>query len=163
MGARAVAAADLRHEQVYEHGEVVAGQTRAAEINVEADGTFIALQGSSQPRAELKLFSAYDGREQAGTKQRLVHRRLFATLRPVQRAVEEMALEVCGTWQMDGVKRVRIGGDGAAWVLELAEQFPFSEISYHLDRFHLHEHVQAAIGQDTEAYQAVARGIAALD
>ena len=65
-----------------------------------------------------------------------------------------------GEWQFDGEEKIRIGGDGAAWVKEGTDVFPGA--TYHLDYF-TYENAYRALGFNKNYYQTVAEKLYEID
>jgi PAS domain S-box-containing protein len=66
-----------------------------------------------------------------------------------------------GEWQFDGEEKIRIGGDGAAWVKEGTDVFPGA--TYHLELFHLRKRLTEALGFNKNYYQTVAEKLYEID
>lgn len=164
VGDAAIEQADERHRQVYEEGSVPDGQRQIRRLRIESDGTFIKLQRSKQKQAELKLFGVYEGRRKAARHEAVLkNRRLFGTLQPADRAWEECVIEVAEQWNLDGLKRIDFGGDGAAWVKKGPEHFPGVESRVYLDTFHLRRALLRGLSHDEKAYTKVAQAIVDKD
>lgn len=62
-------------EKVFERGEDPGGSRKAEKLHIEADGVSIAIQRSPKKRDEVKVGTAYEGKETEGNRVRLKERR----------------------------------------------------------------------------------------
>jgi len=152
--------------EVYEQGKVPEAGTRCPRILfVESDGVYIALQREGKRRAELKVGIAYEGWEKIGTQDRyrLREKTAYMSLADGDRFWEGFSLKLNKKYDLAGIERVVVGGDGAPWVKEGAE---IMGGCYQLDRFHLRRALLRALKGDVAAandvYQACITGNVAL-
>ena len=148
--------------EVYEHGKVPeAGKRRTSMLFVESDGVNIALQREEKRRAELKLGIAYEGWEKIGRQDRyrLKEKTAYMSLADGGRFWEGFSLVLNKKYDMAGIGRVVVGGDGAPWVKEGVEILGGC---YQLDRFHLRRELLRALKGDVamanSVYQACITG-----
>jgi len=166
-----IADQSLREEEkelarVYEQGKVPEAGTRLPRILfVESDGVHIALQREGKRRAELKVGIAYEGWEKIGKQDRyrLKEKTAYMSLADGDRFWEGFSLKLNKKYDLAGIERVVVGGDGAPWVKEGAEILGGC---YQLDRFHLRRALLRALKGDlvaaNEVYQACITGNVAL-
>lgn len=132
---------------------------------VESDGVSIALQRENERRTELKVGIAYEGWEKVGRQDRyrLKEKTAYLGLGDGDRFWEGFSLALAKKYDLAGVGRVVVGGDGAHWVRDGAGLLGGS---YQLDRFHLRRELLRALSGDVEAangvYQACVAGDVAL-
>jgi hypothetical protein len=148
--------------EVYEQGKVPeAGERRTPILFVESDGVNIALQRERKRRAELKVGIAYEGWEKIGSQDRyrLKEKTAYMSLGDGGRFWEGFSLKLGKKYDMTGIGRVVVGGDGAPWVKEGAEILGGD---YQLDRFHLRRELLRALKGDVATangvYQACITG-----
>jgi len=160
-GAEAAKEAQTKRQAVFEDGVVPDGTRRPPELYIEADGVAIKLQRANTKQAEVRVVVGYEGKENAGTKEKprrfLKERHQVAGLVSGKAIWEEASATFGEVWDMTDIPSVHIGGDGAEWVKEGQEYFP--NATYHLDPFHLKKRVTEALGYDTSARGALARAL----
>jgi hypothetical protein len=153
---------DLLRQAVFEDGVIPEGKHEASVLMLEADGVMVGQQRSQHKKAEVKLLTAYDGKETLKSGRRaLKHRYSVAATRDADSFWEESSAQVARQWKLDLIEKVELGGDGAAWVKQGSELFP--NTVYHLDRFHLRKNLTEALAFSTTGYQAAARAIIQQD
>jgi hypothetical protein len=148
-GERAKQEAEETTKRVFEDGVVPEGKREAKILNIEADGVLIRQQRSSKRHAEVKLFVGYERKE--GNPKRLINRCSVAGVGEGIAMWEEASAKFGQEWRLNRKSKVRIGGDGAAWVKEGLELFPGA--SYHLDPFHLRKHLTESLSFSSQHYQ----------
>lgn len=152
--------------EVYEQGKVPEpGKRRVPMLFVEGDGVSIALQREEKRRTELKVGIAYEGWEKIGSQDRyrLKEKTAYMSLADGGHFWEGFSLELARKYDLAGIGRVVVGGDGAGWVKEGAAILGGC---YQLDRFHLRRELLRALRHDiataNEVYQACITGNVAL-
>lgn len=158
-GEKAKKEAEEITKRVFEDGIVPEGKREVKILNIEADGVLIRQQRSEKSHAEVKLFVGYEKKE--GTPKRLINRCSVAGVGEGTAMWEEASAKFGQEWRLDKKSKVRIGGDGAAWVKEGLALFP--EASYHLDPFHLRKHLTESLSFSRQHYQQVCEKILDLD
>ena len=148
-------------EQVFERGEDPGGSRKAEKLHIEADGVSIAIQRSPKKRDEVKVGTAYEGKETQGNRVRLKERRVMAGVLHEGAFWEEAAARVAEHWDVGGLKGVVVGGDGAPWVKKGTEYFENAE--YRLDKFHLRRAIRQALGHDPEGYEETCKALSEGD
>lgn len=157
---------DKEIAEVYKQGEVAqVGERRVPFLFVESDGVNIALQREAERRAELKVGIAYEGWEQVGNQDRyrLKEKTAYLGLMDGDRFWEGFSLVLAKKYDLAGVGRVVVGGDGAHWV---KDGVGLLGGCYQLDRFHLRRELLRALRGDVatanRVYQACVAGDVAL-
>jgi hypothetical protein len=157
-GAAARSEGEALRQAVFEDGEVPEGKHEASVLMLEADGVIVKQQKSRSKKAEVRLLTAYDGKETLSTGRRaLQHRYSVAATRDADSFWDEGSARLATQWKLDKIEKVELGGDGASWVKQGSELFP--NTVYHLDRFHLRENLTEALACSTTGYQAAVRAI----
>lgn len=148
---------------VYEQGKVPqTGKRKTPFLFVESDGVSIALQRENERRAELKVGIAYEGWEKVGRQDRyrLKEKTTYLGLADGDRFWEGFSLTLAKKYDLAGVGRVVVGGDGARWVKDGAGLLGGS---YQLDRFHLRRELLRSLRGDAETANTVYRSCVAGD
>ena len=158
----ALAEEDKEITEIYEQGKVTeSGKRKVPFLFVESDGVSIALQRENERRAELKVGIAYEGWEKVGRQDRyrLKEKTAYLDLADGGHFWEGFSLALTKKYDLAGVGRVVVGGDGAHWVRDGAGLL---HGSYQLDRFHLRRELMRALKGDREVvnrvYQACVGG-----
>lgn len=103
------------------------GATEALEVCVEADGTWVALQGTApgEPaRAEIKAMAAYSGKSERGGKVAREHvARHGCAAAPSEFWPEAVAI-LGSEFDLSLLERVHLGTDGEAWCKRGGACFP---------------------------------------
>ena len=128
-------------EGLFADGVVPEAELESAQIMLEADGTWIRLQGvaEGQPkRVEIKALVAYDAKVKRGRKTvrtNCVHHGCAAD----PAAFWTQGIAAVGTrFDLSKVKSVHLGTDGEPWCKRGAGVFPGAvEVTGHLDPFHV--------------------------
>lgn len=102
---------------------------------VERDGVNVASRSGKGRKLELKLAVAYGGKEQIGSRRRLLQRRAFAALAAGVVFWEQATADFGQKWDLGAAGQCVITGDGAGWIKAGQELFPGAR--YRLDRYHL--------------------------
>lgn len=123
-------------EAVFERGEVPEGKREVETLCIEADGVFVRQQRSKRQKEEVRLITAYEGKQvRKGNRRELQNRYSVATTQEGEAFWEEVDAKLSTRWQIERVKKIEVGGDGAPWPKQGLEIFPHA--TYHLDKFHL--------------------------
>ncbi len=124
--------------------ELKPGKLQAEMLVVEADGVVIRLQREGrQKSAEIKHGIVYDGWERQGGRYVLRNKLRYAMIGEPERFWDSIGMRVHQTWDLASVKRVVVGGDGAAWVKQGLQQFCASE--FQLDEYHTRRRIGDAL------------------
>lgn len=117
------------------------GATEALEVCVEADGTWVALQGTApgEPaRAEIKAMSAYSGKSERGGKVAREHVARHGCAAAPSEFWPEAVAVLGSEFDLSLLERVHLGTDGEAWCKRGGACFPLRvEVVGHLDPFHI--------------------------
>ena len=132
-------------EDLFVNGVMPPGEVESAQVLVEADGTWVSLQGTAEgepDRVEIKALVAYGSKEEAGKKTRrvdVVHHGCVAT----PDSFWTQGIAAIGTkFDLDKVEVCHLGTDGEGWCERGAEFFPAKVKSTgHLDPFHVNRAV----------------------
>jgi len=157
-GEEACAEAVKLKEDVFDHGKVPEGQRSVSKLFIEGDEVWVRRQRGKGKGLGIKLVVGYEGK--TGPRKRLENRQSVAGVTDGLGIWEEASCVFGQKWSLSEVEQVRIGGDGASWVKKGTEHFPGA--SYHLDPFRLRKRLTEALS-NTQAYEAVTKGIAQLD
>jgi len=156
-GEKASREVEEKREAIFEDGEVPVGRKKIGRLCIEADGIFIPQQRSEKKVGELKIATAYEGKENG----KLKNKRTVVGLTDGETLWEQACAEFSWEWDLTGEISIDIGGDGAEWIKEGAKIFPGAR--YHLDAFHLRKKITEALGFKQEYCQAVYKKIQELD
>ena len=141
-------------EGLFAHGVLPGGEAESAELLVEADGTWIRLQGAAEgepERVEVKALVAYAGKEARGGKTRrvgAVHHGCVAS----PDAFWTQGIAAVGTrFDLSKVESCHLGTDGEAWCKRGAEFMP-ARISTtgRLDPFHVSRAVLSCFAREDQ-------------
>ena len=147
---RAVGAACEREDEasagsLFSDGVKPGGAVEAEEICMEADGTWVRLQGTCEgepKRVEIKGMVAYDGKVERGRKvarKNTVHHGCVA---PPGRFWPQSIAAVAERFDLSKVERVHLGTDGEGWCKRGGGYLPMRiETIGHLDPFHVNRAV----------------------
>jgi len=137
-------------EEIFEEKEAMdySAATKTFAV-LEADGTGIALQGESQKRTEVKLGIGYDGwgRRYRGGKGKsfgLLRKFVCLGIEEGEKFSEKFSLLAYKKLELEKVKHVIIGGDGAGWITETLTGYFVNGI-YQLCKFHLNRAIKRAL------------------
>ncbi len=120
---------------------------------VEADGTMLSLQREKARKAEAKAGIVYEGWEQIGKdRYRTVNKSVYTDIASGDTFWASMTLKLHEKYQMDRVKEVVIGGDGAGWIKDGVSSL---NGRYQLCRYHLNRELCAALGHDRQTTKLV--------
>lgn len=158
-GEEAVEEAKAVRDAVFKKGAVPRGGKAIKDLYIEADGVMVRQQKARKRHEEIKLVVAYEGKE--GLRRNLVNRRTVAGITDGEGIWEEAGAVFAHKWDLSGVEKVRVGGDGARWIRGGINAFPGA--SYHLDRFHLRKRLTEALAFNKTYYEAVCNGLEELD
>jgi len=144
----------LEQENVYSFGKTPTknGSKISKELFIEADGTFVPLQGKDRKkkrRAELKMGYVYDSRKRENKDEKhprykLENKQYYSGINNTSDFWERFGIKVNEKWDMQGTELFAIGGDGAHWVKDGQSYFPNS--IFQLDKFHFKQSVIKTFG-----------------
>lgn len=138
VGAMAEQMAEHRRQLMLGKGQAPAGNRRTEELYIEADEVWLAgrnRRGKGQ-KVPLKLAVAYEGKDQVGPHRKALRaRRVMAGVEKPEAFWEDVMEQVGRTWDLDAVRRLTIGSDGASWLKQGCQYFPGS--THRLDPYHL--------------------------
>lgn len=156
--------AEVRRDLMFEKGEYTPGDKVAETLYLEADGVHIRQQycGKQARSLEVRMATIYDGKEElASGKKRLTGRQTVAGVVSGPDLWERASERASSHWDLNQVREVHVGGDGASWIKKGTEMFPGAQ--FHLDPFHIKRAMTRALSFDDDHYQSVARAVADLD
>jgi len=129
---------------------------------LEADGTYIHLQGEKKKRGEVKLgigYLGWDKRYPKGERKayELQHKFIYGGIEAAEKFTEKLSILAEKNLGLSKVKQLIIGGDGANWIREtLLDLFP--EATYQLSKYHLNRRLKETLFYD----KALEKGIKGL-
>lgn len=129
---------------LYGDGVLPGGAEEAAELCLEADGTWFSLQKpapGAPKRCEVKAVAAYAGKEERGGRVRRVGVARHAMVGAPGEFLAEAVAAVGTRYDLSKVERVHVGADGEPWCLAAGEWLPGAEAVPHLDPFHVNRAV----------------------
>lgn len=137
-------------EALFSSGELPATQGREADILFcELDGTPFNLQGEDKGKGELKLAVTHEGWEERGDGEWVLkEKRIHVGIAPSHDFARTHIYDLATRWDLGGVARFVIGGDGAPLARAAADLAPRSLFS--LDRFHLKRAIMRALAPQEE-------------
>lgn len=156
-GEEAKREAESLRKAVFEKGEIPSGKKRTEKLFIEADGVWVRRRDKKRRSVELKLVVAYEEKKEGRLKERCQ----VSGIKDGEGIWEEAASRFCSKWDINEIKKTRIGGDGSPWVKAGISMFPFA--TYHLDRFHLRKRLVEALSFGEGHFQAVCEAISKLD
>jgi hypothetical protein len=132
--------ATVSSHMLFECGVIPNAKSTSAELCIEADGVWVALQGKEKRNVEIKALSAYAGKE---NNQRIgcIH---HAAIAPTKRFFEEGLTRVATHFRLERLKHVWAASDGGSWEKQLPEFLPFCKVTHSLDPWHLNKAIKAA-------------------
>ena len=140
-GAAALEQAARAAEGLYSLGLAPAGGSAESTLCVEADGTWVALQGEDRAKAEVKAITAYAGKGDRGRVSPVMSAWVGDPADAWMAAVARMG-EV---YDLSKLETVHLGSDGEAWCKAGGRFFPSAEVVGHLDRWHLLKTIRWAL------------------
>lgn len=129
---------------LYEDGVLPGGQQEAAELCLEADGTWFSVQkpGKGAPkRLEVKAVVAYSGKEARSGKVRRSGAVRHAMVGSPSELMPQAVAAIGSRYDLSKVRRVHVGADGEPWCIGAGAWFPKAEAVAHLDPFHVNRAV----------------------
>ncbi|MFR2951079.1 MAG: UPF0236 family transposase-like protein [Collinsella intestinalis] len=139
-------------EDLFANGVTPPGEIESEQVLVEADGTWVSLQGVAEgepDRVEIKALVAYGSKEKAGKKTRrtdCVHHGCVGS----PDAFWTQGIAAIGTkFDLSKVEVCHMGTDGEGWCKRGAEFFPAKVRSTgHLDPFHVNRAVLSCFDKE---------------
>ena len=117
------------------------GRTAAEQVCVEADGTWVALQGTApgEPsKVEIKAVAAYSGKVERGRKVAREHCVRHGCACAPGEFWPEAVAAIGSEFDLSALERVHLGTDGEGWCKRGGAYFPLRvEVAGHLDPFHV--------------------------
>ena len=140
-------------EELFVNGVTPPGEIASEQVLVEADGTWVSLQGASDGgpgRVEIKALVAYGSKEEAGKKTRrvdCVHHGCVGS----PDAFWTQGIAAIGTkFDLSKVRICHMGTDGEGWCERGAEFFPAKvKPTGHLDPFHVNRAVLSCFDKES--------------
>jgi hypothetical protein len=141
-------------ERLLETGEVPEGEgKKIADLMVEADGVMMSLQREKERKAEVKVGIAYEGWERVGKdRYRTVNKTIHSDVSGSEVYWAGLSLKLERKYDLGGVARTVIGGDGAGWI---KEGTGYLGGTFQLCRYHLNRELTYALGPDRDMVRAV--------
>lgn len=142
----------LLAEDLFVNGVAPGGEVRSARVLVEADGTWIRLQGAAEgepKRVEIKALVAYGSKERVGKKTRRVNAVHHGCVASPDAFWAQGTAAIGTRFDLSKVEVCHLGTDGEGWCKRGAELLP-SRISStgHLDPFHVSRSVISCFGKE---------------
>lgn len=144
----------LEQKNVYGLGKTPTknGSKISKELFIEADGTFVPLQGKDRKkkrRVELKMGYVYDSRklvnkDKEHPRYKLENKQYYSGINRADDFWERLGIKANEHWDMKETEFFAIGGDGAHWVKDGQSYFPNS--IFQLDKFHFKQSVLRTFG-----------------
>lgn len=135
------------------------GATEALEVCVEADGTWVALQGTApgEPaRAEIKAMAAYSGKSERGGKVAREHVARHGCAAAPSELWPEAVAVLGSEFDLSLLERVHLGTDGEAWCKRGGACFPLRvEVVGHLDPFHIDRALLSCFDDPAMSWQLI--------
>ncbi len=145
-------------ESLYRDGVLPDAACSREEICIEADGTYFRTQGlpsGSPKRLKVKAMVAYDGKFLQGNKTRrrgCIHHAL------VGKPHELWSEGITATgrkYDLSRIERVHLGADGEKWCKDLERFLPKSDVTFHLDPFHVNHAIMACFSDAKLAWTVI--------
>lgn len=112
---------------------------------MEADGTWVALQGQGKAKAEVKAITAYAGKDESGR----VCPVMSAWVGDPAEAWMAAIARTGAVYDLSKLKTVHLGTDGEGWCKSGGRFFAGAKVVGHLDRWHLLKTIRWALdGKD---------------
>ena len=135
------------------------GGTEAAEVCVEADGTWVSLQGAApgEPsKVEIKAMAAYSGKAGRGRKVAREHCVRHGCAAAPGDFWPEAVAAVGSRFDLSALERVHLGTDGEGWCKRGGAYFPLRvEVTGHLDPFHVNRALLSCFDDAAMGWQLV--------
>jgi len=132
-----------------ETGEIAEGNGKKTNILLmEADGTMLSLQRQKAKKAEVKLGIAYEGWDKIGKdRYRTINKTFYADIASSERFWAGFSLQLQSKYDLAGINRFVLGGDGATWIKDGLDYFGGT---FQLSRFHYNRELRRVLGDDKE-------------
>ena len=133
-----------------ETGEIAEGNGKKTNILLmEADGTMLSLQRQKAKKAEVKLGIAYEGWDKIGKdRYRTINKTFYADIASSERFWAGFSLQLQSKYDLAGINRFVLGGDGATWIKDGLDYFGGT---FQLSRFHYNRELRRILGNDKES------------
>lgn len=144
---------------LFDLGVKPGGGTEAAEVCVEADGTWVALQGiapGEPSKAEIKAMVAYSGKSEKGRKVAREHCVRHGCGAAPGEFWPEAVAAIGSEFDLSALERVHLGTDGEGWCKRGGAYFPLRvEVTGHLDPFHVNRALLSCFDEPAMGWQLV--------
>lgn len=144
---------------LFDLGVKPAGEVEAAEVCVEADGTWVALQGTGPggpSKVEIKAMVAYSGKAGRGRKVARGHRVSHGCAASPGDFWPEAVAAIGSEFDLSALERVHLGTDGEGWCKRGGAYFPLRvEVTGHLDPFHVDRALLSCFDEPAMGWQLV--------
>ena len=140
-GRLALEQASKAADNLFSLGLAPAGGRKESVLCVEADGTWVALQGDDKAKAEVKAVTSYAGKGEGGRTNPV----MSAWVGDPADAWMAAVARTGEVYDLSEIETVHLGSDGEAWCKAGARFFPNAEVVGHLDRWHLLKTIRWAL------------------
>ena len=128
-------------DDLFSLGLAPAGVRKESVLCVEADGTWVALQGEDKAKAEVKAITSYAGKGEDGRDRPV----MSAWVGDPAGAWMVAVARTGAVYDLSKIETIHLGSDGEAWCKAGAKFFPSAEVVGHLDRWHLLKTIRWAL------------------
>lgn len=140
-------------EDLFVNGVTPPGEVVSAQVLVEADGTWVRLQGAEEggpERVEIKALVAYGSKEKTGEKVRRLNCVHHGCVAPPDSFWTQGIAAIGTRFDLSKVEVCHMGTDGEGWCERGAEFFPARvRTTGHLDPFHVSRAVLSCFGRES--------------
>lgn len=144
---------------LFDLGVMSGGEVDAPTVRMEADGTWVRLQGAAggEPqRAEVKAMVAYSGKAGRGRKVAREHAVRHGCVAPPGEFWPEAVAAMGSVIDLSKVGRVHLGTDGEGWCKRGGAYLPMRvEVVGHLDPFHVSRALLSCFDDPAMGWQLV--------
>lgn len=137
-----------------ETGEITEGEGKKTDILLmEADGVMLSLQRQQAKKAEVKLGIAYEGWDKVGKdRYKTVNKTFDADIASSERFWAGFTLKLQSKYDLAGINRFVLGGDGAGWIKDGLGYFGGE---FQLSRYHYNKELRRVLGNDRESISLI--------
>lgn len=158
-GERCAADDERAARDLFDLGVKPGGETVAGTVCLEADGTWVRLQGTGDGgprRAEVKAMVAYSGKAARGRKVVREHAVRHGCVAAPSEFWPQAVAAMGSEFDLSKVERVHLGTDGEGWCKGGAAYLPLRvEVAGHLDRFHVRQALLSCFDEPAMGWQLV--------
>lgn len=143
---------------LYADGVIPDAECAEEELSIEADGTYFRVQGAAEGgprRCEVKAMVAYGGKRAEHGKVRRLGAVRHALVGESSELWSQGIARTGEKYDLAKAKRVHLGSDGEPWCRQAERYLPKSDVTFHLDPFHVNRAVMACVKDKKLAWNII--------